>query len=94
MLSPAPEDEGGDEDALADRALLGRSLDQAVGLLRAAGVASRVRMSPLRDVQGQRDRMIAVLPLALREAGTSGIDRQLDAGGLYEVTEFDESTFQ
>jgi hypothetical protein len=35
-----------------------------------------------------------VLPLVVREPGPTGADRLPDAGGLWEVTDFDESTFR
>jgi len=81
-------------DALAARAQLGDALDQAVGKLRAAGVGSAVVLRPFVEAQGQRDRLTAVLPKTFAERGPSGADRIPDAGGLFEVTSFNDSTFR
>jgi hypothetical protein len=89
MLSP----EGQLDTALAARAQLGDALDEAVGRLRAAGVASRVVLRPFAEGQGQRDRLTAVLPMTFAERGPVGADRLLDAGGVFEVTSYNGSTF-
>lgn len=89
MLSP----EGQLDAALAARAQLGDALDEAVGRLRAAGVASRVMLRPFAEGQGQRDRLTAVLPMTFAERGPVGADRLLDAGGVFEVTSYNGSTF-
>ncbi len=80
--------------ALQDRDRLGYSLNQAVQKLKAAGVAAEVQMRPFLETQGQMDRLTAVLPLTNREVGPSGADRLPDAGGVFEVTDFNDSTFR
>jgi hypothetical protein len=80
--------------ALVSRDELGTALDQAVRKLRAAGVASSVTIEPFREHQAQTDYLTAVLPITIREAGTIGVDRMPDAGGVYNVTQFGESTFR
>jgi hypothetical protein len=82
------------EESLQERQYLGFSLDQGVQKLRAAGIGARVRMRPFEETQGQIDRVVAVLPLVQREVGPTGADRLPDAGGLFEVTEFEGSTFR
>jgi len=85
---------GGLEKALTDRDALGTSLDEGVRKLRAAGVASTVSLLPFAEVQGQLDLLTSVLPMTVREIGPSGADRLPDAGGVFQVTSFDNSTFR
>jgi hypothetical protein len=80
--------------AITSRDELGTALDVAVNKLRGAGVASRVTMEPFREMQAQTDYLTAVLPITIRDAGTMGADRLPDAGGVYNVTQFGESTFR
>jgi hypothetical protein len=81
------------DDALAARASLGDGLERGVDRLAAAGVATRVVLGELRETQGQMDRLAARLPLVQREVGPTGADRLPDAGGVLEVTTFDDSTY-
>lgn len=80
--------------ALEDRDRLERSLNDGVGRLRACGVASRVALQPLIESQPQMDFLRAVLPLTHREIGPTGADRLPDAGGIFEVTSYEESTYR
>jgi hypothetical protein len=89
-----PSLEGGLDEMLASRAQIGDALDTAVNDLRAAGVASRVVLRPFVDGQGQRDRLAMVLPMTVTERGPVGADRLTDAGGVFEVTRYDDSTFR
>ncbi len=90
LVSPA----GRLDDALDDRDQLAQSLDQGVSSLAAAGVATDVRLRPLVASQRQRDRLRLVLPRTVDEVGTVGVDRMPDAGGLFGVTDFNDSTFR
>ncbi len=85
---------GGTATATGNRDELGAALNEAVGKLRAAGVQSAVEIAPFRETQGQTDYLTAVLPIVIRETGPTGADRMPDAGGLFDVTEFGESTFR
>ena len=78
----------------ASRAELGTALDLAVHKLRGVGIASTVALAPFCDMQAQTDYLTAVLPITIREAATMGADRLPDAGGVYGVTQFGESTFR
>lgn len=89
----------GDEDeaealerAKQDRDLLGRSLGDAVRKLKAAGVRAAVHMNPFTETQRQLD--LLALPLAIREIAPTGADLVPDAGGVFEVTRYDDSTFR
>lgn len=82
------------DDALAARAELRDALDQAVQSLRPAGVEAAVRFRELASVQTQMDRLTGVQPVVHREVGTTGADRRRSAGGIFEVTEFDDSTYR
>lgn len=70
------------------------SLDLAVSKLRGAGIASSVTLEPFGELQAQTDYLTAVLPITIRETATMGADRMPDAGGLFDVTQFGESTFR
>lgn len=85
---------GGADATLTARAQLTDALDSAVNNLRAAGIGSRVALKPFVEGQGQRDRLAMVLPKMLPERGTVGADRLLEAGGVFEVTRYDDSTFR
>ncbi len=82
------------EDALQEREQLGSSLNQAIYKLKAAGVGASVTLQPFRDIQGQMDRLTQVLPLVFREVGPTGADQLPDAGGIFEITSFNDSTFR
>jgi hypothetical protein len=90
LLSPA----GQLDESLAERDRLQFSLNSAVQGLKAAGVRAAVEMPPFREVQGQLDRLAAVLPMTSREAGPSGADRLPEVGAIFEVTDFDDSTYR
>ncbi len=80
--------------ALQNREELGFSLDLAVNKLRAVGVASSVALRSFSDTQAQTDYLTAVLPITIREVAPMGADRLPDAGGLFSVTQFNQSTFR
>src|SRR5690606_29303848 len=86
--------EGELEDALIERDRLAFALELAVGRLKAAGVRATVSLTQLGEVQGQMDRLTGVMPLVRREIGPTGADRLPDAGGVFEVTRFEDSTFR
>jgi hypothetical protein len=76
------------------RETLGNAITQGVQRLKAAGVRSVVRLLAFSEMQGQSDAITGVLPLRLREAGASGGDRLPDAGGLFGVTGYGDSTYR
>ena len=80
--------------ALEDRDRLERSLNDGVSKLRACGVASRVALRPFTDFQRQMDFLQGVLPITHRENAPTGADRLPDAGGIFEVTSYEESTYR
>lgn len=90
LTSPA----GGLDDALQAVDQLQGSVGAGVARLAAAGVASEVRFRPLHDSQRQLDHLIGVSGLPLRDVGSVGTDRLPDAGGLFSITGFGESTYQ
>ena len=79
---------------VASREELQTSLDVAVNKLRAVGVASTVHIEPFGALQPMTDYLTAVLPITVREAAPMGADQLPDAGGVFGVTPFDESTFR
>jgi hypothetical protein len=81
-------------EALAAREQLAFALDASVDRLRPVGIGADVELSPLREAQGQQDALVAVMPLRFREAGATGADALPDAGGLFGVTHFQDSTFR
>jgi hypothetical protein len=80
--------------ALDDRLTLERSLNTGVAKLRAAGVASQVTLRPFTEAQPHLDFVTAMMPRVHREGGPTGADRLPDAGGVFEVTPFDDSTYR
>jgi hypothetical protein len=70
------------------------AVDTGIKRLKAAGVRSRVRMMEFSEMQASSDFLTGVLPMRLKEAGSSGGDRIPDKGGLFGVTEYGESTFR
>lgn len=79
-------------EALEARGRLEVGLGEGVGRLAAAGVDGRVRLSARSERQPSLDRLAAVFPMTIREVGSSGGDRLAEAGGLFDVTSFDDST--
>lgn len=86
--------EGGLPAALDQRAQLRDALAAGVTKLAAAGVSGEVVYAVADDVQRQQDRLRLVLPRTHREVGPTGADRLLDAGGLFDVTPFEGSTYR
>jgi hypothetical protein len=86
--------EGELEESLAERDRLALSLDRAVESLRPAGVRASLVMEPFREIQGQGDHVDVIAPLRVHEVGPTGADRMPDAGGVFEVTDFNDSTFR
>jgi hypothetical protein len=85
---------GHTDNALEARDQLEGSVRAGVGRLVAAGVAAEVRFRPLHDSQRQLDHLVFIDHVTNREPGSVGIDRIADAGGLFSVTDFGDSTFQ
>ncbi|HEX8001080.1 MAG TPA: hypothetical protein VF519_00125 [Mycobacteriales bacterium] len=85
---------GTTDEALADRGELERALDLGVDRLSAAGVRTSVRMAPFAETQAQEDRLNGWLPRTVRERGPTGADTLPDAGGLFEVTTYEGSTYR
>jgi len=79
--------------AEAERERLAGALDVGIQRLRAAGIRARVDTRPFAETQGATDRLAAVLPLRLREAGSSGGERLPEMTAHWGVTPFDGSTF-
>jgi hypothetical protein len=82
------------EAALLDREQLDFSLNKGVGKLKAAGVVPNVKLCAFSEIQGQLDRISNRLPQTVREIAPSGADKLPDAGGVFEITGFDNSTFR
>jgi len=80
--------------ALAARTELESSLAEGVGKLKAAGVETSVELLAFREEQRQREFLRTILPLTVRERGPVGEDKLPDAGGVFEVTAFEGSTFR
>jgi hypothetical protein len=70
------------------------SVGAGIGRLTGAGVRAEVRFRPLHDSQRQLDHLTCVSGIAQREIGTVGVDRLTDAGGLFGLTVYDDSTYQ
>lgn len=77
-----------------EREQLRGALELGVKRLKAAGVRSDVRALALSELQGQSDFLTSVLPLTIKEGGATGADKMPDAGALFDVTGFSDSTFR
>lgn len=86
--------DGDFDDAVQSRVQLGASLDLAIKKLKAAGVQGCVVMQPFIEMQPQTDYLTGVLPVEFREGGTVGADTLPNAGGVFDVTQFGDSTFR
>lgn len=79
---------------LAARERLEQGLDVAVDRLAGAGIAADVVLTGHHERQPSRDRLAAIFPLRVTETGPTGRDGLVDAGALYDVTEFDDSVLR
>jgi hypothetical protein len=85
----------GDRDAaITARARLELALDRGVERIRAAGVATSVRLRPFAEVQRARDLVRIERPLRFTEVGPTGGDRLREGGASFELTNYDDSTFR
>jgi len=81
-------------EAVPEREVLGSSTGRGVQLLRAAGVRSGVVLDAFAERQGQLDTLRMVMPIELREMGSSGADALVSHGAVFGSTSFDDSTFR
>jgi hypothetical protein len=77
-----------------ERERLRGAIDLGVKRLKAAGVRSTVRALAFSEMQGQADYLTTVLPLTIKEIGSTGADSMPEAGGLFDVTGYSDSTFR
>jgi ABC-type amino acid transport substrate-binding protein len=77
-----------------ERERLRGAIDLGIKRLKAAGVRSTVQARAFTEVQGQADFLTNVLPLTIKEAGSTGGDSMPEAGGLFDVTGYSDSTFR
>lgn len=77
-----------------ERERLRGAIDLGVKRLKAAGVRSSVRALAFTEMQGQADYLTTVLPLTIKESGSTGADSMPEAGGLFDVTGYSDSTFR
>jgi len=81
-------------DAAEGRSRLEESIAHGVASLAAAGVDQQVRFRPFAESQRQLDTLIGASVHRIREIGTVGIDRLRSVGGVFGVSDLDESTYQ
>jgi len=77
-----------------ERERLRGAIELGIKRLKAAGVRSTVHSQVFAEVQGQADYLTTVLPLTIKESGSTGADGMPDAGGLFDVTGYSDSTFR
>ena len=87
-------DAGAEADARAARTQLESSLRSSIDRLRATGVRAEVVLRDFREVQRTGDALVAIQPIVRREIGPTGADALPDAGGVFGVTGFDDSTYR
>ena len=82
------------EEALAARQRLVVAINTALDRLAAAGVRTEATLADHQEHQPTRDRLQTVLPVTHREGGPTGADRRSEHEGLFDVTDFDDSTLR
>lgn len=87
-------DEGAAEAGIAARERLEAGLDAAVDRTAGVGIATEVVLTRLSERQPGQARLTAIMPRTYREAGPTGADRFVDAGAVYDVTDFDNSVLR
>lgn len=87
-------DAGGTDAGISARQRLEVGLDAAVDRTAAAGVATDVVMMRHAERQPSQARLTGMLPRTHREVGPTGADRLTDSGGVYGVTDFDDSVLR
>ena len=80
--------------AAEERERLRGAIELGVKRLKAAGVRSTVSALAFSEIQRQADHLTLVLPLVIREHGSTGADSVPESGGLFDVTGFSDSTFR
>lgn len=78
----------------AARDRLETGLDAAVDATAGAGIATDVVLRRFAERQPGQARLTAMFPRTLRETGPTGADRLAEAGGLFDVTDFDDSVLR
>ena len=81
-------------ESLLERERLRLSLNTAVQRLKASGVRAAVSLEAFGEIQPQGDHLRILSAPVFREVGPTGADSFPDAGGLFEVTGFNDSTFR
>jgi hypothetical protein len=76
------------------REQLRAAIELGVKRLKAAGVRSTVSALAFSEIQAQADYLTMVLPLVIKEHGSTGADSVPESGGLFDVTGFSDSTFR
>jgi hypothetical protein len=79
---------------VGERDLLETSLNKGVNRLKAAGVVATVELMPFRERQGSNEYLTSLQPVVVRERAPTGADALVNKGGLFGVTDFDDSTFR
>lgn len=85
---------GGTAAGVAARDRLETGLDVALDNTAAAGVATDVVLDRRSERQPGNDRLAAIFPRTYRQVGPTGADRLTDAGGIFGVTDFDDSVLR
>jgi hypothetical protein len=80
--------------AAEERERLRGAIELGVKRLKAAGVRSTVNALAFSEIQAQADYLTLVLPLVIKEHGSTGADSVPESGGLFDVTGFSDSTFR
>lgn len=86
--------QGKTEKALENRGRLQFSLNLGIQKLKAAGVAAKTTLLNFSEIQGSRDALSDIYPKQFREMGSTGIDSLPDSGGVFNVTEYEDSVFR
>jgi len=82
------------EESLSEMDRLEFSLNNGVRQLAAAGVENSVTFEPMQETQPLGDFLTVVIPIKITDTGPTGIGEVTESGGIFTVTEFENSTFE
>lgn len=82
------------EESLGEIDRLNFSLNSGVNQLAAAGVENSVTLEGMQETQPLGDFLTMVIPKNITDIGPTGVGEVTDSGGVFSVTEFENSTFE
>ncbi len=82
------------EESLGEMDRLNFSLNSGVKQLAAAGIKNSVTLEVMQETQPLGDFLTTVIPIKIQDTGPTGVGEVTDSGGVFSVTDFENSTFE